>query len=48
MTQEMNPRIAPIQYVRLFKNITSLEMQGKEIMKKQSPLMIIHACINSR
>ena len=26
MTQEMNPRIAPIQYVRLFQNVTSLEM----------------------
>ena len=45
MTQEMNPRKAPIQYVRLFQNVTSLEMYGKEIIKKQSPpfcLMIIH------
>ena len=26
MTQEMNPHMAPIQYVRLFQNVTSLEM----------------------
>ena len=26
MTQEMNPRIAPIQYLKLFQNVTSLEM----------------------
>ena len=26
MTQEMNPRIASIQYVRLFRNVTSSEM----------------------
>ena len=26
VTQEMNPRIAPIQYLRLFQNVTSLEM----------------------
>ena len=26
MTQGMNARIAPIQYVRLFQNVTSLEM----------------------
>ena len=26
MTQEMNPHIAPIQYIRLFQNVTSLEI----------------------
>ena len=34
MTQEMNPCIALIQYVKLFQNVTNLEMKGKEIIKK--------------